>query len=74
MYDFGEKETAKICVVLLQGKLTEDVTLQISTYNGTAIGESYMYMSKILFTKMLNDVGMAKEKMYTMQVVRAGNG
>ena len=51
MYDFGEKEMARICVVLLQGKLTENVDLQIATYSGTAIGQSYMYKTKSISLK-----------------------
>ena len=43
MYDFGEGETAEICVVLLQGKLKEDVSINIVTYSGTA-GWSFSYV------------------------------
>ena len=37
-YDISEQESAKVCVVLLQGKLTEDVSLQLDTHSGTAEG------------------------------------
>ena len=39
MYDISEQDSAKVCVVVLQGKLTEDVSLQLDTYNGSAEGE-----------------------------------
>lgn len=44
MYDFGEGETAEICVVLLQGNLTENVSINIFTYSGTAEGWSFFYV------------------------------
>ena len=43
MYDVGEGNSVEVCVVVLQGKLMEEVRLHFVTHSGTA-GQFYMYM------------------------------
>ena len=38
VYDVSEHESAELCIVVLLGRLTEEVSLHVVAHSGTAIG------------------------------------
>ena len=60
-YDIGEEDSAELCVVTLQGRLTGDVSLSVMTQSGTARGtvcfvysvHTYIISSRHVFQSIL---------------------
>ena len=71
-YDVSEQDVAKLCVVLLQGNLTEDVSLQVNTHSGSANGQAFILFTIFIFVSFSMPIFMCVFNNYVVVTKTAG--